>query len=57
MVVSTYGATVDRLIRHGGPIELFSSSQFSTTGITKAMVCTILWDGAYKMFLTVNHKE
>ena len=31
-------------IPHGGPIELFScSSQFFTTGVIKAMVCTILF--------------
>ena len=30
-------------IHHGGPIELFSrSSQCSTTGVTKAVVCVIL---------------
>ena len=29
----------------GGPIELFLSSQCSTTGVTKAVVCAILYVG------------
>ena len=36
------------------------SSQCSTTGVTKAVVCVILsclWDGAYKRTLAVNRKE
>ena len=35
---------VIRLISHGGPIEFFfCSSQCSTTGVTKATVCAVLY--------------
>ena len=34
------------------------SSQCSTTGVTKAVVCvTCLWDNAYKRTLAANRKE
>ena len=44
----------------GEPIELLSrSSQCSTTGLTKAVVCAILsvWDDAYKRTLAAKPKE
>ena len=44
----------------GEPVELLSrSSQCSTTGLTKAVVCAILsvWEGAYKRTLAANRKE
>ena len=39
-------------------ISISRSSQCSTTGVTKAVVCAILsvWDGAYKRTLAVNRK-
>ena len=42
-------------------LTIFRSSQCSTTGVTKAVVCTIislscLWDGAYKRTLAGNRK-
>ena len=57
--MSTYVRWVVGSIPHGGPIELTShSSQISTTGVTKAMVCAILHvDDAYKRTLAANGKE
>ena len=43
-----------RSIAHGGPTELFLVS--ATTGVTKAVVCDILWDGVYKRALAANRK-
>ena len=38
--------------------KMSRSSQCSTTGVTKAVVCVILSvDGAYKITLAVNRKE
>ena len=40
------------------PINISRSSQCSTTGVTKAVVCAIhLWDGAYKRTLAVKSKR
>ena len=37
---------------------VFCSSQCFTTGVTKAIVCTVLsGDGAYKISLAANRKE
>ena len=39
----------DRSFR-AGPSAISRSSQFSTTGVKKALVCAIcLWDGVYKI--------
>ena len=46
-------------IPHGRHIVISCSSQFSMTGLTKAVVCAILsWlDGTYKITLAANQKE
>ena len=38
-------------------IAISHSSQCSTTGVKKAVVCVILWDDAYKRTLAANWKE
>ena len=46
-------------ILHGvDPLSYFSSSQCSTTGVAKAVVCVILSvECAYKITLATNQKE
>ena len=65
VVVSTHGVMgrwIDSSLWTQGAI--YHSSQCSTTGVTKAVVCAImmmfltyLWDGAYKRTHAVNRKE
>ena len=43
-------------ILHSGSIELFRSSQCSTTLVTKAVICAILFVG-YKITFVVNRIE
>ena len=43
------------MVRAFGHGAISHPSQCSTTGVTKAMVCVILWDDAYKRTLAANH--